>query len=160
VGLDGSVQYSNPGEPQCPYCPSLYGGNRYLTRPKELVPRNGPPQELISRINHLGNLLKFLPDSLPLDPPDSKYYFGLDTDDVEQEGVRYAFNCNLEALRDTRFRLVAGSGVMSGTKILRYKTIKNLTTVINGSFKHHGSYIQLAFLQNFCIVFRKINCNG
>lgn len=68
-----------------------------MTHPKNPVPRNGPPQELISRINHLGNLLRFLPDSLPLDPSDSKYFFGLDADDVEQEGMWYAFNQNLKA---------------------------------------------------------------
>jgi len=68
-----------------------------MTHPKKPAPQNGPPQGLISWINHLGNLLKFLLDGLPLDLYDSKYYFGLDMDDVEQEGVWYAFNHNLKA---------------------------------------------------------------
>lgn len=102
-----------------------------MTRPKKPVPQNGPPQELISRINHLGNLLKFLPDSLPLDPPDSKYYFGLDTDDVEQEGVWYTFNRNLEVCFETH-KIPAGGTIVfceRGPRLVNLiKTFKNAIT--------------------------------
>ncbi|KAJ7222719.1 hypothetical protein C8J57DRAFT_1253667 [Mycena rebaudengoi] len=45
-------------------------------------PATGPPQALISRINHLQNLLKHLPNSLPLNPPQSNYQFYVDEDRV------------------------------------------------------------------------------
>ena len=61
------------------------------------VAQNGPPQELISHINHLHNLLKILPSSLPSHPNESQHCFGLDAEDVAEEGVWYAFNRNLEA---------------------------------------------------------------
>ena len=52
-------------------------------------PQNGPSAELISCINHLGNLLKNLPWNLPLDPLQSKscYNFGLETEHIKEEGV-------------------------------------------------------------------------
>ncbi|KAG1736095.1 uncharacterized protein EDB91DRAFT_1083444 [Suillus paluster] len=56
----------------------------------------GPSLVLISQIEHLGRLLKNLPQSLPLNPPNSFYDFGLDTEMVEEEGVWFAFNRNLE----------------------------------------------------------------
>ncbi|KAG1802170.1 uncharacterized protein HD556DRAFT_1304341 [Suillus plorans] len=61
----------------------------------------GPSSVLISRIEHLGRLLKNLPQSLPLDPPNSSYDFGLDTEMVEEEGVWFAFNRNLEVCFET-----------------------------------------------------------
>ena len=72
-----------------------------MTHKVERVAQNGPPQELISRINHLHNLLKNLPSSLPSNPKESRYCFGLDTEDVAEEGVWYAFNRNLEACFET-----------------------------------------------------------
>ncbi|KAG1722946.1 hypothetical protein EDB19DRAFT_1834792 [Suillus lakei] len=61
----------------------------------------GPSSVLISRIEHLGRLLKNLPQSLPLDPPNSSYDFGLDTEMVEEEGVWFAFNRNMEVCFET-----------------------------------------------------------
>jgi hypothetical protein len=63
----------------------------------------GIPRELDTKINRLGNLLKHLPDSLPLDPPvsQSRYQFSLDPDDVKEEGQTYAFNRNLEVCFQT-----------------------------------------------------------
>ncbi|KAJ7257976.1 hypothetical protein B0H12DRAFT_1070413, partial [Mycena haematopus] len=52
----------------------------------EPKPVKGPPQELISRIEHLGSLLKNLPLSLPENPPDSIYRFYLDPDALEDRG--------------------------------------------------------------------------
>ena len=54
-------------------------------------------------INRLDNLLKNLPQNLPLGPLQSKscYNFGLETEHVEEEGVWFAFNKNLEACFET-----------------------------------------------------------
>jgi hypothetical protein len=52
--------------------------------------QHGPSSELVSHINHLGALLQNLPSSLPLDPPESSYSFGLGNDDITTEGVWYA----------------------------------------------------------------------
>ena len=68
-----------------------------MTRKVEQVAQSGPPQELISHINHLHNLLKNLPSGLPSHPNESQYCFGLNVEDVAEEGVWYAFNRNLEA---------------------------------------------------------------
>ena len=56
----------------------------------------GVPHKLNTSVNHLAALLKNLPESLPLDPPQSSYHFSLDEDDVSQEGVAYTFNRRLE----------------------------------------------------------------
>ena len=76
-------------------------------------PQNGPPAELISHINHLGNLLKNLPGNLPLDPPQSEscYSFGLETELVEEEGVWFAFNRNLEVCFETH-KIPAGGSIV------------------------------------------------
>ncbi|KAJ7913814.1 hypothetical protein B0H13DRAFT_1873557 [Mycena leptocephala] len=52
-------------------------------------PSTGPPQALISRIDYLPRLLKRLPESLPLDPPESPYQFYLDEDRVADAGTVY-----------------------------------------------------------------------
>jgi hypothetical protein len=74
-------------------------------------PQNGPSQHLISRINHLGNLLKHLPANLPLDPIESQYHFVLATSDVEEEGVWFAFNRNLGACFETH-KIAAGGKIV------------------------------------------------
>ena len=56
----------------------------------------GPSSALISRIHHLQCLLERFPNTLPLNPEESNYYFTLDTDFINDEGVWYAFNRNLE----------------------------------------------------------------
>src|ERR1700720_2078100 len=82
-----------------------------MTRRVEQAPQNGPAQHLISRINYLGNLLKHLPESLPLDPIESHYHFGLATLDVEEEGGWFAFNRNLEACFETH-KIAAGGEIV------------------------------------------------
>jgi len=67
-----------------------------MRKPKK-CPQNGPPSELISRVNHLGNLLHNLPETLPLDPPEARCHFGLDAESISEEGYWFAFNQNLEA---------------------------------------------------------------
>jgi hypothetical protein len=43
-------------------------------------------------MNHLGNLLRYLPENLPLDPSNTVYSFGLHAEQVAKEGVWFAFN--------------------------------------------------------------------
>ena len=56
------------------------------------------PASLINRINYLHQLLKELPESLPLDPSDSTFQFGFDEEDLngEDEGYWMALNRNLK----------------------------------------------------------------
>ncbi|KAG6834226.1 hypothetical protein H0H93_011056, partial [Arthromyces matolae] len=65
----------------------------------------GIPTALLARINHLQLLLKHLPESLPLDVPDSAsmYQFYLDDNDIKEEGLWYAINRRLEICFE-RFR--------------------------------------------------------
>ncbi|KAL1738695.1 hypothetical protein HDZ31DRAFT_69722 [Schizophyllum fasciatum] len=63
------------------------------------VPKKGtgPPQKLISRIDFLRDLLKNLPDSLPiLDEQHSAYQFGLDYDSLEDRGPLGSFSHSME----------------------------------------------------------------
>ena len=82
-----------------------------MTRKLDQAPKNGPSSQLISCINHLGNLLKNLPENLPLNPAVSCDSFGLDTKHVAEEGVWFAFNQNLEACFETR-KLVANRTIV------------------------------------------------
>jgi len=84
-----------------------------MTRKINKAAQNGLPAELISRISHLGNLLKNLPGNLPLDPPQSEscYSFGLETEPVEEEGVWFAFNRNLEVCFETH-KIPAGGSIV------------------------------------------------
>jgi hypothetical protein len=72
-----------------------------MTPPTNKPALHGPASSLISRINHLGELLKNLPQNLPLNPLQSCYIFGLDTEKISEEGVWFAFNQNLEANFET-----------------------------------------------------------
>jgi hypothetical protein len=57
-------------------------------------PSKGPSAALIPSIYHLSNLLKNLPQDLPLPKTanDAKYQFYLDEDDVKKGGLHYALN--------------------------------------------------------------------
>ncbi|KAK7452730.1 hypothetical protein VKT23_012131 [Stygiomarasmius scandens] len=59
-------------------------------------PSTGPSQKLVSRINHLQDLLRALPNAIPLNPPvaQSTYHFALE--DVEDRGVFGALSHSLE----------------------------------------------------------------
>lgn len=58
----------------------------------------GLSQALVSRLEYLGKLLRALPSPVPLDPDEteSTYFFGLDKDEVDSEGLVYALTQNLE----------------------------------------------------------------
>ncbi|KAF7797951.1 hypothetical protein EIP86_009158 [Pleurotus ostreatoroseus] len=58
--------------------------------------KSGPPANLISRIQYLEKLLQHLPTDLPQEPGESTYHFGLDEEDIKEEGYWYALNRNLE----------------------------------------------------------------
>ena len=107
----------------------------------ERVAQNGPPQELISRITHLHNLLKNLPSNLPSNPTESQYCFGLDAEDVAEEGMWYASNRNLEACFETHKIPVGGTivfrerGPRLDDLIQTFKTAaKGLTTDADQTF--------------------------
>ncbi|KAF9233034.1 hypothetical protein BU15DRAFT_66934 [Melanogaster broomeanus] len=82
----------------------------------------GPSSVLISRIDHLSRLLESLPCTLPLDPPDSTYNFGLDTELVAEEGHWYAFNRNLEVCFET-YKLRDGASIVFKERGSRYKAL-------------------------------------
>ena len=105
-----------------------------MTHRVEQAAQNGPPQHLISRINYLGNLLKHLPESLPLNPIESHYHFGLATSDVEEEGVWFAFNRNLETCFETH-KIAAGGGIV---------------------FRECGSKLSVALIQTFKQAVKKL----
>src|ERR1700722_11398067 len=87
--------------------------------------QNGPSSQLISRINHLGDLLKHLPESLPLDPTESRYNFGIDTEQVAEEGVWFAFNRTLEVCFETHLLGPKGTIVFQ-ERGRRYKSLIKL----------------------------------
>lgn len=113
-----------------------------MTRRVGQAPQNGPSQHLISRISHLGNLLKHLPENLPLDPIESHYHSGLATSDVEEEGVWFAFNRNLEACFETH-KIAAGEVIVfqeRGSRLLEAliqtfkEAVKKLTSDADRNF--------------------------
>lgn len=98
----------------------------------------GPSSELISRIHHLQNLLKHLPNTLPLNPEESNYHFGLDMDAVDDEGVWYAFNRNLEVCFETH-KLHNGETIVFHERGDRYNALITMmkTTVKALPTKEH-----------------------
>ncbi|KAF9230074.1 hypothetical protein BU15DRAFT_84081 [Melanogaster broomeanus] len=82
----------------------------------------GPSSVLISQIDHLSRLLESLPCTLPLDPPDSTYNFGLDTELVAEEGHWHAFNRNLEVCFET-YKLRDGASIVFKERGSRYKAL-------------------------------------
>ncbi|KAF9218369.1 hypothetical protein BS17DRAFT_873587 [Gyrodon lividus] len=67
---------------------------------------SGSSSKLIAQVHHLQHLLENLPPNLPLNPIKTSYHFGLDSEHVDDEGVWYAFNCNLE--RGDRYKSLFG----------------------------------------------------
>ena len=120
---------------------SLFHKYYTMTQKIKQVTQNGPPQELICCITHLHNLLKNLPSSLPFNPAESQYCFGLDAEYVAEEGIWYAFNRNLEACFETHRIPVGGTivfqerGPQLDDLIQTFKmAAKGLTTDMNWTF--------------------------
>ncbi|KAG5646852.1 hypothetical protein H0H81_008123, partial [Sphagnurus paluster] len=67
-----------------------------MTKAKPTKAPPGPPAALVSRIEHLAALLKNLPTSIPLDPPQSTYQFTMDPEKLEDCGVFGAFSSCME----------------------------------------------------------------
>jgi len=64
--------------------------------------REGLSSELDTALNHLRRLVDYLPESVPLAKTGSiRYDFGLDDEDVRDEGVGYALNWRLEIVFET-----------------------------------------------------------
>jgi hypothetical protein len=98
----------------------------------------GPSSELISRIHHLQYLLEHLPNTLPLNPEESNYHFGLDMDAVDDEGVWYAFNRSLEVCFEIH-KLSNGETIVFHERGNRYKALITMmkTTVKALPTKEH-----------------------
>jgi hypothetical protein len=93
-----------------------------MTRKLEKAPQNGPSSELISRINHLDRLLENLPNTIPLEPAESSYVFGLDSEHVAEEGFWFAFNRNLEVCFATH-KIPPGGTIVFRERGSRYKNL-------------------------------------
>lgn len=61
----------------------------------------GTSQTLNARVEHLADLLRNLPETLPLNPNQSHYYFTADPADIEDLGLYGAFARNLEICFET-----------------------------------------------------------
>ena len=66
-----------------------------MATPKLKYTGIGNSQTLNSRIEHLANLLRNLPETLPLNPQQSCYYFAADFSDIEDFGLYGAFSPSL-----------------------------------------------------------------
>ncbi|KAH7903146.1 hypothetical protein BJ138DRAFT_1107918 [Hygrophoropsis aurantiaca] len=101
----------------------------------------GPSSTLISRVDHLAQLLEHLPKSLPLNPAESRYDFGLDMEMVNEEGPWFAFNHNLEVCFETH-NLRGGGTIVFRERGQHYNalikmfkdTIKKLTSSLERDF--------------------------
>jgi len=58
-----------------------------MTKPKTTQTPLGPTQSLVSRIDHLASLLRNLPSTIPLDPPELRYHFVLNYEKIEGRGM-------------------------------------------------------------------------
>ena len=92
----------------------------------------GPSSELISRIHHLQQLLNNLPAHLPFNPETSTYHFGLDTELVNEEGVWFAFNRNLEVCFET-YKIRSGGAIVFHERGDRFDAlIKMIKATVKG----------------------------
>ena len=89
---------------------------------------SGPSSKLIARVHHLHHLLENLPSKLPLNPVETTYYFGLDSEHVDDEGIWYAFNCNLEVCFETH-KIPSGGVIVFREQGARYKTLIEMIKV-------------------------------
>ncbi|KIM38062.1 hypothetical protein M413DRAFT_13027 [Hebeloma cylindrosporum] len=89
-----------------------------------IAPR-GIPAEINTSINHLANLLSHLPEHLPMNPSQSTYHFGLDPDDISEEGHCYALNRCLEVAFEVSL-LPAGAPLVLKERGPRWKGLVSL----------------------------------
>ncbi|KAJ6513471.1 hypothetical protein C8R45DRAFT_1050224 [Mycena sanguinolenta] len=104
----------------------------------EPKPVKGPPQELISRIEHLRSLVNNLPLSLPENPPNSTYRFYLDPDALEDRGYLGELSHALEVSFATHLRpvqfLQRGSSLNALPALLK-TTVKQMSTAEREVFR-------------------------
>ncbi|KAJ7847284.1 hypothetical protein B0H13DRAFT_1907360 [Mycena leptocephala] len=104
----------------------------------EPKPVTGPPQELISRIEHLRSLLKNLPTSLPENPADSPYCFYLDPDALDDRGYLGELSHALEVSFVTHLRplqfLQRGSSLDPLPALLK-TAVKHMTSAERDVFR-------------------------
>jgi hypothetical protein len=83
-----------------------------LPPPAVAKPVKGPPQTLVSRIEHLHKLLSNLPPSLPDNPPQSLYNFWLDPEILADGGHFSAVNHALEVSFETHLLRLQGRTII------------------------------------------------
>jgi hypothetical protein len=116
--------------------------------PPESTEPRGIPRELDMHLKHLSKLLKHLPNALPTNLPDneSAYHFYLDPEDVEEEGVMYAFNRRLEISFETH--KLRGAKLLfkeQGSRVVELETFLRKNVKANGSADaraHQGRWIE------------------
>src|ERR1700761_5821568 len=72
----------------------------------------GPPQALVSRIDHLHDLLRNLPSSLPQNPPQSLYNFSVDPEILKDGGYFSAVAHALEVSFETHRLRIQGREII------------------------------------------------
>ncbi|KAJ7691492.1 hypothetical protein B0H16DRAFT_1752322 [Mycena metata] len=72
----------------------------------------GPPQPLVSRIDHLGDLLRNLPSALPENPFPTLYNFSLDPELLKDGGHFAAVGHALEISFETHLLAQQGRGII------------------------------------------------
>jgi hypothetical protein len=104
-------------------------------------PSKGPSQALVSRIDHLRTLLSHLPETLPLNPENSTYHFGIDEERVEERGVLGAFSHNMEIC----FRTFERQDSLGLRFTERGDRVLNLVTVMKSAVKKMSEAERSAF---------------
>ena len=103
----------------------------------------GPPQELISRIAHLHQLLCNLPKELPENPPHSLYSFNFDKNKLEMGGYFAAAGHALELSFETHLLTIQGRRIRFSERGERHvelqkflkKAVKEMTPGERDSFR-------------------------
>ncbi|KAF8207758.1 hypothetical protein K438DRAFT_1755176 [Mycena galopus ATCC 62051] len=99
------------------------GNSGHPTTAKKVT---GPPQALISRIEHLHDLLRNLPSSLPNNPPQSLYNFSLDPEILKDGGHFSAVGHALEVSFETHLLRLQGRTIMFVERGARLDTLVKL----------------------------------
>ena len=118
-----------------------------LPEPQE---QTGLSSDLISHIHHLTTLLQNLPDALPLDPAETKYNFGLDADDVQEEGLYYAFNRNLEVCFATH--QLQGRDIQLTERGTRYGALIKMFKEVAKEVPNNHDFLQQHWLERLISV--------
>ncbi|KAK7036322.1 hypothetical protein R3P38DRAFT_2517849, partial [Favolaschia claudopus] len=108
----------------------------------------GPPQALVSRIEHLHTLLRNLPASIPENPPHSLYKFALDPERVKDTGYFSAVGHALEISFETHLLAIQGRPLLFVERGERLELlIKMLKSVIKKMTPSDRTCLQEAWIE-------------